>query len=344
MALTQHLEKMMNTDRFTGPLFIIGTGRSGTKLVRDLLNRNPRIGIPTAESAFIPYMVKRFGNPPRFGTNTKDFQEFYKALTRTPFFWYMKREGRVLSKEDLRKVRDRASWSSVFEFIFRFYAPQARDGNFIWGDKTPGPSHFNHMLLLKELFPKAKFLHIVRDPRDVCLSMKKTWGKSLYRAASMWREGIKAARSNGRQLGQDYMEVFYESLLGDPAQVLQNVCDFVDCEFIPEMTRLEKPVEYLGDAKGQTRIVQENKGKYLIQLSSRQIRRIEEIVCLAAQATGYELEHDAEFRPLTPLTLKMLTLHDGWAMIKYDINKKGIWQGLGHFCGALKLYVGMMPR
>jgi len=57
----------MTTDIFTGPLFILGMPRSGTKLLRDLLNRNPKIGVPTSETDFIPYLIKPFGNPTRIG-------------------------------------------------------------------------------------------------------------------------------------------------------------------------------------------------------------------------------------------------------------------------------------
>ena len=57
----------MTTDIFTGPLFILGMPPSGTKLLRDLLNRNPRIGFPTLDNDFIPYLIKPFGKLPRIG-------------------------------------------------------------------------------------------------------------------------------------------------------------------------------------------------------------------------------------------------------------------------------------
>jgi len=56
----------MKKSNFFGPLFIIGMPRSGTKLLRDLMNQNPKIGIPAAETHFIPFMIKKFGDPPNF--------------------------------------------------------------------------------------------------------------------------------------------------------------------------------------------------------------------------------------------------------------------------------------
>jgi hypothetical protein len=329
----------VSSDRFAGPLFIIGTGRSGTKLLRDLLNRNPRIGIPTAETGFIPYMVGRFGNPPQFGEDVRQFDEFYGALSQTSFFWYMEREGHVLTKEHIRQVGDRTSWDVIFEFILRFYAPSGRIDAFIWGDKTPGPSHINHMTLLKTIFPSARFLHIIRDPRDVCLSMKRTWRKSLYRAATMWREEINTARLNSRQFSKDYREVFFESLLLEPEQVLRDVCKFLDSEYLPAMTTLEEPSEHVGDARGQARIVQDNTRKYRTRLSSSQVRRIEEIVYPIMRTTGYEPDHAVRFRPLSPLMLRVLTLYDGWATLRFDVEEKGLYEGLDLIRRAMRPYL-----
>lgn len=318
----------MATNRFTGPLFIVGMPRSGTKLLRDLLNQNPKIGIPTIESHLIPYMIDRFGNPPKFEKNDA-FDQFYEAFTQTSFFWHMKKTGRVLNKNDIDKVADRTSWRSIFEVILRFYAPQGRDEDFIWGDKTPG--YLSQMNLLKALYPEARFLHIIRDARDYCLSIKKTWGKSLYRAADRWRQTLETARANSQQFGVDYMEVLYESLLGDAKKVLTDICKFLDCQFIPDMTQLAEPSENHGAAKGQIRIVRENQKKYLTQLSSSQVRRIEEIVYPVAKSIGYEFEYDVAFSPLSPPLLKLLMWYDGWASVKFHINEKGLRQGLGYF-------------
>lgn len=315
----------MNEDEFAGPLFVVGMPRSGTKLLRELLNQNPKIGIPIMESGFIPYMVDRFGNPPKFD-DEHEFHRFYEEFTQTNFFWHFKRIGRILSKEDLDKAVDKTSWRSIFKFILRFYAPDGRAEDFIWGDKSP--HYLNYMPLLKEMYPEARFIHIIRDPRDYCLSNKKVWGKSIYRAAESWRERLESARADSHQLGTDHMEVFYESLLEDPRKVLSHICEFLGCEFIPSMTRLTKPSENLGDAKGQVGILRDNQKKYLTQLSPSQIRRIEEIVYPVAKAIGYEFENNVEFRPLRPLELKMLTLYDGWASLKFRVNQYGPRQGL----------------
>lgn len=315
----------MTTNRFTGPIFIVGVPRSGTKLLRDLLNQNSKIGIPIAESHFIPYMIKRFGNPPRFADDNS-FHLFYDEFVRTRFFWYMKGFGRVLNQDDIEKNAEKTSWASIFEVILRGYAPSGRDKDFIWGDKCP--SYLTRINLLKDLFPKARFIHIIRDPRDCCLSTKKAWGRTLYSTAHAWRTSIEAAQAGGQQLGNDYLEVFFESLLEDPQKTLSDICDFLHCEFVSEMMYLGRPTENLGDAKGQTKIVQTNMKKYLTQLSKPSIKRIEEIVYPVMKFTPYEFEHAVEFRPVSSRKLMILLRYNKWNRLKFDIKTKGLREGL----------------
>jgi hypothetical protein len=316
----------MKTNRFTGPLFIVGMDRSGTKLIRDLLNRSTKIGIPVIESNCFPYLIRRFGNPPKF-RNNDEFDRFFEVFSQTTFYWLVTQSsGRLLRKDYISKAADKTSWASIFEVILRFYAPDGRDKDFIYGDKTP--AYLKHMKLLKDLHPEARFLHIIRDPRDVCLSEKKTWGKSLYRTANRWRETIERGRTTGSQFGKDYMEIFYESLLESPKKVLFDICKFIDCEFTVEMTKLEKPSENFGDARGKAFIVQDNMKKYITQLSSHQIRRIEEIVYPIAKSIGYELENDVEYVPLSPLNLKMLRVYNAWVSAKHYIKVDGLTRGL----------------
>lgn len=325
----------MKKGRFKGPLFIIGMPRSGTKLLRDLLNQNPQIGIPPAETHFIPYMINRFGNPPSFEKND-EFDRFYEELKKTTFYGWMEKYGLFLSKDYIDQVADRKSWSSIFESILRFYAPEERSEDFIWGDKSP--TYLSHIKLLKEIFPEAKFLHIIRDPRDCCLSTKKTWGKSLYRTAEIWRRRLEKARKDGCRLREDYMEVFYETLIDDPKTVMWSICDFLGCEFIPQMTELKEPSENLGDTKGQAKIVPQNTKKYIVELLSSEIRRIEEIVYPVAKSLPYKLEYDVEFKPLSPLSSYILMFYDGLALIKFysRVRKKSLFQSIRYLYQQLK--------
>jgi hypothetical protein len=174
--------------------------------------------------------------------------------------------------------------------------------------------------------------------------MQKTFGKSLYRSAEMWRQIVTAARSYGHRLGQEYKEVFYELLLRDPVAVIQEICDFLECEYIPTMIELARPAEQYGAARGQTQIVPGNRGKYRSRLSKPQIKRIEQIVLPELRSTPYQPENRVRFRPLPPPLMAMLTLYDAWTTLCFDMKEKGLGQAPGYFYNALKSYLAVLSR
>ena len=319
-------KEMKKTNLFLGPLFIVGMHRSGTKLLRNLLNQHPQISIPTIESCFIPYLINKFGNPPQFEDEEK-FHNFYEALTETTFWENMHSMGMTLDKEYLEQnLTDRTSWSEIFEVIFKFYIPLSKDKSVIWGDKTP--QYLPRIKLLKTLYPKAKFIHIIRHPGDYCISAKKAWGKSIYRSANSWRYEIEKAREVGGELGDDYLEVFYEKLVDKPEKELTKICNFLEREFTSKMLHLDTPTENLGDTIGQTKIVKSNKNKYLNRLSPKTIKRMEEIVYPVAKALEYELVFAKNFKPLTPFMQKILMIYDAWNSAIFHIKDEGIIAGL----------------
>lgn len=106
-----------------------------------------------------------------------------------------------------------------------------------WVDSTP--TNVPHMLRIKHDFPDAKFIHIIRDPRDLALSLdKKGWSRplpgdkrnSLLAAGVYWEWIVRKARKYGEQLGADYMETRYEDLVQTPARELEKIGTFLGCD------------------------------------------------------------------------------------------------------------------
>lgn len=313
----------MPDQNFSGPLFIVACFRSGTSLLCTLLNEHPRIAIPVTETNFMASLVRDFGDPPRLHSAER-LDAFYRRLSGTSFFDWRQRQGIVLSKRELSTRADLNSWASIFESILKFYAPKEITDHMIWGDRSPG--HLTAMKLIKSIYPAAKFLHIIRDPRDVCLSAKKVWGKSLYRTAELWRERVAAARRTGVTLGGDYQEVLYESLLNDPVGTLQAVCDYLKVDFTPAMLRFSIAHTSRGDTRGAREIVRENREKYRTELSPGTVRRIEELVYPTAVAAGYKPEYARGFKPLRPVGKSLLLCNDGAMMVRrYVKDKGGVW-------------------
>jgi len=222
---------------FAGPLFIVGMPRSGTKLLRGLLNRHPLIGVPGVETEFLPWLVHHFA---RFGDlrARARFDAFYAEMLRHSYFRYRREHGNLVDAGRWHEACTEFSAAGVFEALMRVEVDAPRGGARIWGDKSP--SYIDDIPLLKQLYPAAKVLHIVRDVRDYCLSIRKAWGKDMLRAAQRWADGVSKARRDGAALGADYLELRYEDLLARTEQELRRACAFLGVEFEPAMLTLKK--------------------------------------------------------------------------------------------------------
>ena len=77
------------------PLFIIGQPRSGTKLIRDLINRHPRVFIADKETHFLPYWISNWSSFGNLADETV-FNDFYRSVTKGPYFHFMRNENRLI--------------------------------------------------------------------------------------------------------------------------------------------------------------------------------------------------------------------------------------------------------
>jgi len=301
---------------FLGPVFIVGMPRSGTTLTRALLNQHPRISLALTESHFIPYFIKTFGDPPPFETPGQ-VEQFIKRFHRTVFYQNLSQQGYTLTAADLSQDAGLDSWALVFEVILRRFSPKPDAADAIWGDKTPG--YLQHMPLLQQIYPGARFLHLIRDPRDYCLSARQSWGKSIYRAAHRWQATMSSARRAGEAMGDAYLEITYESLLTETEAVMRRIAAFLGCDYHPSMAQIGLSPEDTGSTTGKYGIVKDNMNKYRRHLSPQDIKRIEEIVCKGMAGLDYEMENSVSHRPLGGLELLTYKLYDGIPTLKHHI-------------------------
>jgi len=203
------------------PLVLLGVSRSGTTLLRVILDRSLGIAIPD-ESFFIPVLARRHGGRIRAA-------RFLDDLRRLPTLaaW-------GLGADDIApRVRDGMDVGSAIAAIFEAYAERA--GKPRWGDKTP--MYMRHLPLLERLFPTSQYVHLIRDGRDAATSFlqmptgtyTRTWAhpKSAAAFACLWRTEVSAARALGRRAGGErYHEVRYEDLVADPERIVRDICAF----------------------------------------------------------------------------------------------------------------------
>lgn len=208
---------------------VAGCVRSGTTMLRAMLDSHPQLAV-APESYFVaPALVRA---PDYDGPAGLDRERLLAAIEADASF----SEWRVPAS----KVR--ARWQEteppdVPAALLDLYALYAAEhGKARAGDKTP--AHVMNIELLARSFPNARILHIVRDGRDVVPSiLEMHFGPDHFGAATLfWRDRVSRGRAGGRAVGPDrYREIRYEDLVADPAAVLTEVCDFFALPFDPAM-------------------------------------------------------------------------------------------------------------
>lgn len=216
----------------TKPIFIIGVHRSGTTLLRFMLNSHPNIYIPP-ESDFIPNFF--INNP----TSNLSKHEIDRLLKRIFSKYRFVREWQGDPPESNDFPQNNVTPHVFLNCLYQMYAQQNDATR--WGDKTP--IYCSYVDLIDTIFPSSQFIHIIRDGRDVALSMIDKWGKQdfhidIYFTAQNWVRRINQARTSGNRLGQDrYIEINYEDLVSKPEDELIRVCDYLGENYLPLMSQ-----------------------------------------------------------------------------------------------------------
>ena len=215
---------------------VLGVSRSGTTLLKEMLDRHSALAIPT-ESYFIPQLWDRHR-----GRGSERLVEDLGKIARV-------REWGVTGDDVRRRVRADASFAEVIRAVYESYA-EAR-GKHKFGDKTP--AYMQHLELLERVFPGALYVHIVRDGRDAGLSFismrrrpRFNWARprGLYDFAAAWRHEIEAARDFAAVTAPGrYLELRYEDLVAEPEPRLREICAFIGLEFEPAMLEYHRTVD-----------------------------------------------------------------------------------------------------
>ena len=197
-------------------------GRSGTTLLRLMLDSHPQLAIPP-ETGFIPELIA--AARPDDATP----EALLAALTSHRRWGDFGLEGDELLARwrALDTIRPRGAVRAFYEL----YAE--KQGKPRWGDKTPG--YTLHMRRISRVLPEARFVHVIRDGRAVAFSRTTTLALrpvEIDKVAKRWRKRLTKARRQGAQLDH-YLEIRYETLIRDPEPTLREVCEFIELEWDP---------------------------------------------------------------------------------------------------------------
>ena len=198
------------------PIFIVGSPRSGTTLLRWIIDAHPHIMCPPCETSL--------------------FERYYTIFNG--FLWERQYSKLPLNRDTLIEwFRDH--FDSLFIRLHRVsHKPRICE-------KTP--AHVKYLDLITEVYPQAKIIHIIRNGENVASSLQKVGFApsgitGLIRNSLTWKISVEKGRGHGKKLPREnYLEIRYEDLINDPRLTLRLICEFVEEEFHKRMLEFHIP-------------------------------------------------------------------------------------------------------
>ena len=276
------------------PILIVGAERSGTNLLRALLSTHSKIASPPPAGIIdaLGRIQSRYfpsGRP----AYLSELIDAVVALTKTHLHpWDIDLDSKAIKA----KVKDASLWG-VFAAVNEIYAEA--HGRACWCSKEPGL--FNHIPEIAKQLPNARFLYLVRDGRDVALSLLRGHLHffHVYFAAEYWAAVQRSCLSAlaDPALSARMFLLRYESLITSPEDVMRDLMHFNGLEFErPQMQyyRNEKVLDYSKRSrfwKNLSRPIDEkNTGMYRHHLGAKNIEIFESVAWVEMEALEYPVD------------------------------------------------------
>jgi sulfotransferase family protein len=309
----------------TPPLFVLGVSRSGTTMLRVILDRSPGIAIPD-ETFFVPQLAHRH-------PGVVDPAELLEDVRRLP-----RLAAWEVPLEDIAsRLRPGMTTGEALDAVFQAYA--AKHAKPRWGDKTP--MYMRHLALIDRLFPDAQYVHLIRDGRDAALAfldmpegvVTRTWAhpRSPAGFACEWRTEVRRARELGARVGPSrYHEVRYENLVADTETVVRSICAFAELPFEPAMLEFAGSVDVSAKPHHQRLLQPPTRGvrEWREQMGEEDVRAFEAVAGGLLSELGYEVRTEA--REPSPRARAALAWYRArmvaWNAAAYTTQRSPLWR------------------
>ena len=289
------------TTQKTNPVFLVGAERSGTTLLRLMLNNHPQISWQSESE----YMVDKVDS----SENWPPLEDYYKHLLKDRIFM------------DSGHKIDR---SLDYVGLVKSFLPNMKtdfESAIIGATCHRG---FEKLLLI---WPEARFIHISRDPRDVARSnIGMGWAGNVWHGIERWIDSEKSWESLVNKLSSDdYFELHYEDLVANPGYVLTEICHFLGVNYHANMLNYHQNSTYLPPDRNL--IYQWEK-----KLAKREIQLIEHRVDDLLRKCGYQ---KSEFPGINPnfIERSYLSIQNYVYKKKFRIKKFGAFLVICNYCG-----------
>ena len=223
--MSHEAEEKKMVPRKNAPVFVLGCVRSGTKLLYHTLLSSGNFCVYRTESNVFNLLGFKFGKL----QHRKNRQRLLDVWLKSKLFRRSELTVDEIAPQILENCRNEGDFLRILmETIAR------KQGVRRWADSTP--QHLLYLPLIKKLIPDALIIHIIRDGRDVAVSLRKigwirpfAWDRngSLLVSGLFWKWMVRKGRNHGSKMGSDYMEVHYEELVNNPRDTLAEISMFI---------------------------------------------------------------------------------------------------------------------
>lgn len=301
------------------PVFVLGSPRSGTTLLYDMLLSAGGFAVYLAESNVFNLLAPRFGSL----RSRANREQLLDAWLGSKLFRASGLEAESVRQRILRDCRNPGDFLRiVMQEICE------RQGASRWAENSP--EGMLYLPVIKHLIPDALVVHIIRDGRDVANSLGQLqyvrpfpWEErySVIGCGLYWEWIVRQGREFGRSMGADYMEVHFEELLAHPQQTLDKIGHFIDQPLDYETIQR---VGYGSVSKPNTSFRSQDPnacfnpvGRWRTSFSQRDLHLFEQLVGDTLQDLGYSLATNRTKRSATLFLKATRLLHRSFFAAKF---------------------------
>jgi len=277
-------------NRSCAPVFVVGSPRSGTTLLYDILLSAGGFVLYLGESNIFNLLAPRFGDLAVRENRAKMLEVWFgSSLFRISGLEREQVEDKILN--DCRNAGD--FLRTVMDEMARQQGTQRWAGN--------APEEILHLRPIKQTIPDALVIHMIRDGRDVSLSLSQKryikpfpWKEreTPEGAALYWEWMVRKGRAAGAWLGKDYIEIRFEDVVSDPRSVLRALSGFLEQELDYDVVlknavgAVAKPnTSFRGSVTSDFNPV----ARWKQQFTREQLGRVEGLIGSTLRELGYEL-------------------------------------------------------
>ena len=297
----------------SNPIFLVGTERSGSNLLRAMLNAHANIAIPHPPHLFkeLHPLLGYYGDLNIDGNFRQLIQDAAKLVDLHFAPWPIQIDEELV----FRNAKQRDLYC-VYAEIYEQYLTHA--GKKRWGCKSTFMIHHVDEILKHHSSPRI--IHLVRDGRDVAVSAKSSIFNHYhpFYVAQLWSKQQRVGMALAKKLTPElFLTVRYEDLVSDPQKEVKRVCAFLNEEYSERLLEFFKgeSASELSSLSGSWKnlanpVMKENFGKFRTALSPEEVLEFERIAYQELRHFGYELVNEparlSEPRPLVEESLSQM--------------------------------------